>query len=60
MRVLEQEQKQLYEKMADESFYKDDGNAVARAKARLGELEKLLEEAYSRWEELETVREEYL
>jgi ATP-binding cassette subfamily F protein uup len=58
--ALEQEQKQLYEAMADESFYRDDGNAAARAGARLGELEQLLEEAYGRWEELETVREEYL
>jgi len=57
--TLEQEQTQLYEKMADESFYKGEGNEVARAKARLGELEQLLEEAYERWEELETVREEY-
>ncbi len=57
--TLEQEQKQLYETMANESFYKDDGNKVARAKARLGELEQLLEETYDRWEELETVREEY-
>jgi hypothetical protein len=45
--------------MIDESFYKGEGNEVARAKARLGELEQLLEEAYGRWEELETVREEY-
>jgi len=58
--ALEQEQKQLYEAMADESFYNDDGNAAARAGARLGELEQLLEEAYGRWEKLETVREEYL
>ncbi len=58
--TLEQEQKQLYETMANESFYKDDGNKVARAKARLGELEQLLEETYDRWEELETVREEYV
>ena len=57
--TLEQEQTQLYEKMADESFYKGEGNEVARAKARLGELDQLLEEAYERWEELETVREEY-
>jgi ATP-binding cassette subfamily F protein uup len=57
--TLEQEQKQLYETMANESFYKDDGNKVARAKARLGELEQLLEETYDRWEMLETVHEEY-
>jgi len=57
--TLEQEQKQLYVKMADESFYRDDGKEVAGAKARLGELEQLLEKSYSRWEELETLREEF-
>jgi ATP-binding cassette subfamily F protein uup len=56
--TLEQEQKQLYGKMADENFYRNGGNKVAMAKARLGELEKLLEKAYDRWEELETLREE--
>jgi ATP-binding cassette subfamily F protein uup len=58
--TLEQEQAQLYEKMTDEAFYRDDGNEVARAKARLGELEKLLKNAYGRWEELEIVQEEHL
>ena len=57
--TIEQEQKGLYEKMADESIYKGDGNEVARTRVRLGELEKLLEEAYGRWEKLEAVREEY-
>jgi ATP-binding cassette subfamily F protein uup len=57
---LEQEQKQLYKTMADESFYRDAGNAVAGAGARLEELEQLLEEGYNRWEELETLHEEYL
>jgi ATP-binding cassette subfamily F protein uup len=58
--AMEQEQKQIYEKMADESFYRDGGNEVAMARARLTELEQLLETSYSLWEELETVREEYL
>ena len=58
--ALEQEQNHLFKAMADESLYRDDGNAAARAGARLGELEQLLKEAYDRWEELETVREEYL
>jgi len=57
--TLEQEQKLLYDAMADESFYKDDGNDVAKANARLGELEQLLKDAYGRWEELEVLREEY-
>jgi len=58
--TLEQEQKQLYETMAAESFYRGDGNDVAGARARLGELEQLLDKACGRWEELETVHEEYL
>jgi ATP-binding cassette subfamily F protein uup len=58
--TLEQEQKLLYEAMADESFYRDNGGAAARAGSRLRELELLLQEAYKRWEELETVHEEYL
>ena len=58
--TLEQEQKLLYEAMTDESLYRDKGNGAARAGTRLGELEQLLQEAYSRWEELESRREEYL
>ena len=45
--------------MADETFYRNAGNEVAMTKARLDELEKLLEKAYDRWEELETLREEF-
>jgi len=58
--ILEQEQRHLYEAMADGSFYRDNGGAAARAGARLHELELLLQEAYNRWEELETVREEFI
>jgi len=58
--ALEQEQNNLLEAMADQTLYRDDGNAAARTGTRLAELEQLLEEAYDRWEELETVREEYL
>jgi ATP-binding cassette subfamily F protein uup len=57
---MEEEQQQLYEAMADETFYQGDGGEVVKAKARLAELEKLLATTYGRWEELETVREEYL
>jgi ATP-binding cassette subfamily F protein uup len=57
--TMEKEQEQLYEKMADESFYRNDGNDVAGARVRLDELALLLEEAYGRWEKLETVREKY-
>jgi ATP-binding cassette subfamily F protein uup len=58
--TMEEEQQKLYEAMADQTFYQGDGAEVAKAKARLAELEKLLVTAYGRWEELETVREEYL
>ncbi len=56
---LEQEQQQLYARLADPEIYReDDGRAVAAAKKRLTELEKELELAYGRWEELETIREQ--
>jgi len=57
--TLEQEQKRLYETMADVSTYRDVDNGAARTGARLGELEQQLQKAYGRWAELETVREEY-
>jgi ATP-binding cassette subfamily F protein uup len=58
--TMEEEQQQFYEAMADQTLYQGDGAEVVKAKARLAELEKLLATAYGRWEELETVREEFL
>jgi ATP-binding cassette subfamily F protein uup len=58
--AMEEEQQRLYDLMADQVFYQGDGGEVARARARLAELEVLLAGAYRRWEELETVREQYL
>ena len=52
--LLEAEQSELYRSMADPSFYRQDAPEVVGAKARLTEIEELLEEAYSRWEALET------
>ena len=57
--AMEQEQNKIYEKMADESFYRDGGSEVVMARDRLSELERLLETAYGRWEELETIRETF-
>jgi ATP-binding cassette subfamily F protein uup len=54
---LESEQKSLYERMADPAFYKQAGEKISRAKARLDELGQALEEAYARWQELESIRE---
>jgi ATP-binding cassette subfamily F protein uup len=54
---LESEQKSLYERMADPEFYREAGEKISRAKARLSELEAALEETYARWQELESIRE---
>jgi ABC transport system ATP-binding/permease protein len=51
--ALEEEQRSQYEIMADPLFYRRDGAEIARAKERLEELEREIDEAYRRWEELE-------
>jgi hypothetical protein len=43
--------------MADPEFYKETGEKISRAKARLDELGQALEETYARWQELESIRE---
>lgn len=55
---MEKEQQALYDTMADPAFYQGDGAAVSSAKARLEELAELLLAVYSRWEELETIKDE--
>ena len=54
---LEQEQRNLFEQMADPGFYKNSGNKVANVKTRLKELEIELVNVYERWEELEIIKE---
>jgi ATP-binding cassette subfamily F protein uup len=54
---LEAEQKSLYELMANPEFYKEAGEKISRARARLDELDQALEATYARWQELESVRE---
>jgi ATP-binding cassette subfamily F protein uup len=54
---LESEQKSLYERLADPKFYKEAGEKIGGAKARLDELEQALEQTYARWQELESIRE---
>jgi ATP-binding cassette subfamily F protein uup len=53
----EEEQARLYDAMADPALYQSNGAAVASAKARLAELEKLLTAAYDRWQELESIKD---
>ena len=50
---FESRQKELYEKMADPLLYKMDKNEIARIKSQLEETEKVIEDAYFRWKELE-------
>ncbi len=51
---LEQELAVIQERMADPAFYQQDGEGIAEQKARLSEVEAELEQAYGRWEELES------
>jgi len=43
--------------MATPAFYKSPGDRISRARARVEELRQELEEAYERWQELESIRE---
>lgn len=55
--ALEAEQKALYERMADPAFYKEAGKKIGAARTRLDEVGRSLEEAYARWQALESIRE---
>ncbi|MCP4748391.1 MAG: ATP-binding cassette domain-containing protein [Desulfobacteraceae bacterium] len=55
--TLETGQKELCDQMADPDFYKKSSDAISQAKTRLDTLAKNLEQAYSRWETLESIRE---
>ncbi len=52
---LEMERGRLYEVLADPDFYRREGGRIPEAKARTGELEKEITEAYERWEFLESI-----
>lgn len=53
---LESEQQQIIAQMADPAFYRESGDKVLAAKARLEAVGKELSETYKRWEELEAVK----
>jgi len=53
--LLEQEQKELYKKLADPELYRGGGDRIAPAKIRVDTLQQELDEAYARWEELESI-----
>jgi ATP-binding cassette subfamily F protein uup len=50
---LEAARAELHDAMADPGFYRQDGGAIAGAKARLEAIESELAAAYERWEALE-------
>jgi ATP-binding cassette subfamily F protein uup len=50
---LEAEQNKLYQFMANPSSYRENGQEIAGAKARLESIERELNEAYQRWEFLD-------
>lgn len=53
---LESEQREIYERLADPSFYQhQDGEKIAKLKSRLPSLESELNETYERWESLESL-----
>jgi ATP-binding cassette subfamily F protein uup len=52
--IIEKEQEELHARLADPEFYKRAGGEVTMVNARLAALELELEEAFLRWDELES------
>jgi len=55
--AMEKEQQELYDLMADPTFYQENAHQAADMKTRLESLSQNLEEAYHRWEELDSIPE---
>jgi ATP-binding cassette subfamily F protein uup len=58
IQALETEQEELFQAMGDPELYKKDKSGVFSKKERLEAVKKLLAESYSRWEELEQLKNE--
>jgi len=54
--AMEEEQTSLHVRLSDPEFYKSAGTEVAAINSRLAELERELEAAYLRWDELESLK----
>ena len=54
--ALELEQKALIAKVAGQDFYKETGDAIKQALARIEELHEQLLQAYARWDQLDSRR----
>jgi ATP-binding cassette subfamily F protein uup len=55
---LETEQKNLYQAMGNSSLYKNDKSEILTKQKRLEAVKALLAESYTRWEELEQLKNE--
>jgi hypothetical protein len=53
---LEKEQEELYQVMGDPDLYKKDKTEISGKKERLEAVKRLLAESYTRWEELEQLK----
>jgi len=53
--ALESEQKELFAILSDPLFYKKEKDEIAGVKSDLDRIERKIETAYRRWEELETI-----
>jgi ATP-binding cassette subfamily F protein uup len=51
--TLEAEQEQLYEMMSNPELYRQEGDEIAQVNAKLAGIAQALEDAYTRWEQLE-------
>ncbi len=51
---LDAELASVHAVVADPEFYRQDGAAIAEVNQRLQQLEQELEQAYARWEQLES------
>jgi len=58
IQALETEQEDLYRAMGDPDLYKNDKSEIVRKKERFEVVKKLLAESYTRWEELEQLKNE--
>ncbi|MFC1968349.1 ATP-binding cassette domain-containing protein [Chloroflexota bacterium] len=58
IQALEMEQEDLYRAMGDPDLYKNDKSGIVSKKERLEVVKRLLAESYTRWEELEQLKNE--
>ncbi len=52
--ILEARQRELFQIMSDADFYRQDGDRISAVKQELEKLERELESAFTRWENLES------